>query len=81
METHFYLRFLVNDYERVFAHLVEILPDEKPSKKVWSVIEKHINLPQKRHTEKKPKLRGLICKALDIIKMNQREKLEKRVAK
>ena len=78
METHFYLRSLVDDYENIFAHLVELLPDEKPSKKVWNTIDKHINLSQQRHVEEKPKLRGLLCKALDIIKMNQRKALEKR---
>ncbi len=78
METHIYLRSLVDDYENIFAHLVELLPDEKPSKKVWSAIEKHIDLSQKRHAEEKPMLRGLLYKALDIIKMNQRKTLEKR---
>lgn len=31
METHFYLRATVEAYEYKFAHLVELLPDEKPS--------------------------------------------------
>ena len=29
METHFYLRAVVDAYEDKFAHLVELLPDEK----------------------------------------------------
>ena len=78
METHFYLRSLVDDYENIFAHLVELLPVEKPSKKVWNKIDKHINLSQQRHAEEKPKLRGLLCKALDITKMIQRKTLGKR---
>ena len=43
MDTHFYLRAVVDAYENKFAHLVELLPDAQPSKKVWNNIEAHIN--------------------------------------
>lgn len=42
MDTHFYLRAVVDAYENKFAHLVELLPDEKPSDQVWNNIEAHI---------------------------------------
>ena len=42
METHFYLRAVVDAYENKFAHLVELLPDAKPSDAVWNKIESHI---------------------------------------
>jgi len=43
MDTHFYLRAVVDAYENKFAHLVELLPDSQPSDKVWNNIEAHIN--------------------------------------
>jgi anti-sigma-K factor RskA len=43
METHFYLKATVEAYEHKFAHLVELLPDEKPSDNVWKNISAHIN--------------------------------------
>jgi len=43
METHFYLKATVRAYEHKFAHLVELLPDEKPSDHVWKNISAHIN--------------------------------------
>ena len=43
MDTHFYLRAVVDAYEIKFAHLVELLPDAQPSKQVWNNIEAHIN--------------------------------------
>jgi len=42
MDTHFYLQAVVNAYEHKFANLVELLPDEKPSDKVWQGIDAHI---------------------------------------
>lgn len=42
MDTHFYLRATVDAYESKFANLVELLPDETPSNKVWNNIEAHI---------------------------------------
>ncbi len=42
METHFYLRAVVDAYENKFAHLVELLPDAQPSNTVWNKIESHI---------------------------------------
>jgi len=42
MDTHFYLRAVVDAYENKFAHLVELLPDAQPSNKVWNNIEAHI---------------------------------------
>ena len=56
METHFYLRAVVDAYENKFANLVELLPDEQPSNKVWKGIEAHINTSEKRtlqNTEEK----------------------------
>lgn len=43
MDTHFYLRAVVDAYENKFAHLVELLPDAEPPKTVWNNIEAHIN--------------------------------------
>jgi len=43
MDTHFYLRAVVDAYENKFAHLVELLPDAEPPKKVWNKIEAHIH--------------------------------------
>ncbi len=42
METHFYLRATVEAYEYKFAHLVELLPDEKPSDQLWKNISTQI---------------------------------------
>ena len=52
MDTHFYLQAVVDAYEHKFAHLVELLPDEKPSDKVWNNIEAHIQAttPQEEKT-------------------------------
>ena len=52
MDTHFYLQAVVDAYENKFAHLVELLPDEKPSDKVWNNIEAHIqaSAPQEEKT-------------------------------
>jgi len=49
METHFYLRAVVDAYENKFATLVELLPDTQPSNKVWESIDAHIQAskPQK----------------------------------
>ncbi len=52
METHFYLRAVVDAYENKFASLVELLPDAKPSNQVWNNIEAQINAskPQEEKT-------------------------------
>ncbi len=42
METHFYLRAVVDAYEIKFANLVELLPEKQPSNQVWKNIESHI---------------------------------------
>jgi len=42
METHFYLKATTEAYQQKFAHLVELLPDEKPSDQVWKNLESHI---------------------------------------
>ena len=42
MDTHFYLKATTEAYQNKFAHLVELLPDEKPSDKVWNNLEAHI---------------------------------------
>lgn len=47
MDTHFYLKAVVDAYENQFANLVELLPDEQPSDKVWKGIEAHINASEK----------------------------------
>jgi anti-sigma-K factor RskA len=53
METHFYLRAVVDAYENKFASLVELLPDAKPSNQVWNNIEAQINA-SKSQVEKTP---------------------------
>jgi len=52
METHFYLRAVVDAYENKFASLVELLPEAKPSDQVWNNIESHIkaSTPQEEKT-------------------------------
>ena len=47
MDTHFYLRAVVDAYENKFAHLVELLPDTQPSDRVWNNIETHIQSQNK----------------------------------
>ncbi len=42
METHFYLRAVVDAYENKFASLVELLPSTQPSNQVWKNIDAHI---------------------------------------
>ncbi len=42
MEIHFYLKATTEAYQNKFAHLVELLPDEKPSDTVWDNLEAHI---------------------------------------
>ena len=42
METHFYLRAVVDAYENKFASLVELLPEAKPSNQVWKNIEAQV---------------------------------------
>lgn len=56
MDTHFYLRAVVDAYENKFAHLVELLPDAEPPKKVWNNIEAHIDasIAVKNKEEKTP---------------------------
>ena len=53
MDTHFYLRAVVEAYEIKFANLVELLPDAKPSNQVWSNIEKHIKATPAQQIENK----------------------------
>ncbi len=48
MDTHFYLKAVVEAYEQKFANLVELLPDEKPSNQVWENIEAHISASEKK---------------------------------
>lgn len=43
MDTHFYLRAVVDAYENKFAHLVELIPEAQPSDAVWNKVEAHIN--------------------------------------
>ncbi len=52
METHFYLRAVVDAYENKFASLVELLPDAQPSNQVWKNIDAHIQAttPQEEKT-------------------------------
>ena len=52
METHFYLRAVVDAYENKFASLVELLPDTQPSNQVWENIDAHIqaSTPQEEKT-------------------------------
>lgn len=52
MDMHFYLRAVVDAYENKFAHLVELLPDAQPSKKVWNNIETHINASIEKQSKK-----------------------------
>lgn len=42
MEQHFYLQATANAYESKFGNLVELLPNEKPSDRVWKGIEASI---------------------------------------
>lgn len=42
MEQHFYLQATVSAYESKFGNLVELLPNEKPSDRVWKEIEASI---------------------------------------
>jgi len=52
METHFYLRAVVDAYENKFATLVELLPDAQPSNQVWENIDAHLqeSIPTKEKT-------------------------------
>jgi len=52
METHFYLRAVVDAYENKFASLVELLPDAQPSNQVWKNIDAHVqaSTPQEEKT-------------------------------
>jgi len=56
MDTHFYLRAVVDAYELKFANLVELLPDVQPSKKVWKNIDKHIQASVKASAPKAEKI-------------------------
>jgi len=56
MDTHFYLRAVVDAYELKFANLVELLPDVQPSKKVWENIDKHIQASVKASAPKAEKI-------------------------
>jgi len=56
MDTHFYLRAVVDAYELKFANLVELLPDVKPSKKVWENIDAHIKASVKAAEPEKEKI-------------------------
>jgi len=47
METHFYLRAVVDAYELKLANLVELLPEVQPSQKVWENIDAHIKTSEK----------------------------------
>ena len=42
MDTHFYLQAVVEAYENKFANLVELLPEETPSERVWKGVDAHI---------------------------------------
>ncbi len=53
METHFYLQATVEAYEHKFAHLVELLPDAKPSSRVWENLNSYINQENDSSVEKK----------------------------
>jgi len=52
METHFYLRAVVDAYENKFASLVELLPNAQPSDQVWKNIDAQIqvSIPQEEKT-------------------------------
>jgi anti-sigma-K factor RskA len=56
METHFYLRAVVDAYENKFATLVELLPDSQPSDQVWKNIDSHIQVStsSEKQAEKTP---------------------------
>ena len=56
MDTHFYLRAVVDAYELKFANLVELLPDVKPSKNVWKNIDAHIKTSVKAAEPEKEKV-------------------------
>ena len=56
MDTHFYLQAVVDAYENKFANLVELLPDEKPSGKVWNNIESHIKETAQAETTQAQKI-------------------------
>ena len=73
METHFYLKATVEAYEYKFAHLVELLPDEKPSDQLWKNISAEINTNAQSSEVKKSswwrslfnaKVYGLVASAL-----------------
>ena len=51
MDTHFYLQAVVDAYDNKFANLVELLPDENPSDKVWNNIEAHIKQSKKENKQ------------------------------
>ncbi len=55
MDTHFYLRAVVDAYENKFASLVELLPDTQPSNQVWNNIEAHIqsSTTEEKHQQQK----------------------------
>ena len=55
MDTHFYLRATVDAYESKFANLVELLPEQQPSNKVWNNIEAHIKQDAKQVSQKAEK--------------------------
>jgi len=55
METHFYLRAVVDAYENKFASLVELLPDAQPSNQVWNNIEAHIQSSSSQSNQQKEK--------------------------
>ncbi len=52
METHFYLRAVVDAYESKFAALVELLPSSQPSNQVWKNIDAHIQISTATTTQK-----------------------------
>jgi len=56
MDTHFYLRAVVDAYESKFANLVELLPDQQPSKRVWKNIDSHIKASVKAAEPEKEKV-------------------------
>ena len=76
METHFYLKATVEAYEYKFAHLVELLPDEKPSDQLWEKISAEIKMDAQSSlaVEKSPwwralfntKAYGLVASALIV---------------
>ncbi|MCK5918065.1 MAG: anti-sigma factor [Cocleimonas sp.] len=75
METHFYLKATVEAYEYKFAHLVELLPDEKPSDQLWENINAQIKIDAQPaevkitswwHSLFNTKVYGLVASALII---------------